>query len=64
MAAVVLATATDVSAAQWEQIQQSLWPIPVLHYAEGVPALTAFKARQTAAWDAMARGPKKPRCGS
>lgn len=62
--AVVLVTGTEVTSAHWEAIQQRLWPIPVLHYSGGIAALAAAAAQQAAAWDAMARGPKTPACGS
>lgn len=63
MAAVVLATDRNAPLARWTQLQDSLWPVPLLLYAEGRPLMDAFMARQNAAWLAQARGPKKPPCG-
>ena len=45
-------------------LRQTLSPIPLLAYTGTAEAYTRQLAQQNAIWTALARGPKKPRCGS
>lgn len=63
-ASVVLVTANDKMAASLPGLRQAIQPVPLLAYTGSADAYTRQLAQQQAVWDAHARGPKKPRCGS
>ena len=63
-ASVVLVTADDKVAASLPGLRQAIQPVPLLAYTGLADAYTRQLAQQQAVWDAQARGPKKPRCGS
>ena len=64
LASVVLVTADGKVAASLPSLRQAIQPVPLLAYTGSADAYTRQLAQQQAVWDAQARGPKKPRCGS
>ena len=64
LASVVLVTADDKVAANLPNLRQAIQPIPLLAYTGSAEAYTRQLAQQKAIWEALAHGPKKPRCGS
>ena len=64
LASVVLVTADDKVAASLPGLRQAIQSVPLLAYTGSAEAYTRQLAQQQAVWDAQARGPKKPRCGS
>ena len=64
LASVVLVTADDKVAASLPGLRQAVQPVPLLAYTGSADAYARQLAQQQAVWDAQARGPKKPRCGS
>ena len=64
LASVVLVTADDKVAASLPGLRQAVQPVPLLAYTGSAEAYSHQRAQQQAVWDAQARGPKKPRCGS
>ena len=64
LAAVVLVTSEGGNAANLNNLSQAIQPIPLLTYTGSAEAYSHQRAQQQAVWDAQARGPKKPRCGS
>ncbi len=64
LASVVLVTADDKVAASLPGLRQAVQPVPLLTYTGPADAYTRQLAQQQAVWDAQARGPKKPMCGS
>lgn len=63
-ASVVLVMADDKVAASLPGLRQAIQPVPLLAYTGSADAYARQLAQQQAVWDAHARGPKKPRCGS
>ena len=64
LASVVLVTADDKVAAYLPNLRQAIQPIPLLAFTDSAEAYTRQLAQLQAVWDAQARGPKKPKCGS
>ncbi|WP_431112937.1 rhodanese-like domain-containing protein [Variovorax paradoxus] len=63
LANVTVAIEGPMTEESFRQYSQAVAPTPLLVYAGGSVALKTFLRSQEAAWAAMARGPKQPRCG-
>lgn len=63
LANVTLVIDGAMTEAVFRQYSQAVAPTPLLVYSGGAGALKEFLRSQEAAWAALARGPKQPRCG-